>query len=164
MADNAYIDCIAAIEREFYFKGRESNMKEILVMSFRDCIDYILESSDTHPYSVISIQDSQNSYGIMFTESRLCKGVLTLYFDDIMAPVKGLKLFSRDDAIKIERFIEENKDTARLIIHCYAGESRSSAIAEAIRETYKYFKVEYFHHPYINKYVYNAMLHVLKDE
>ena len=73
-------------------------------------------------------------------------------------------VFSRNDAENIRKFIEENKDTARLIIHCYAGESRSSAIAEAIRETYKDFKVKYFHHRYINKYVYNAMLHVLKDE
>lgn len=78
-------------------------MKRILVRSVYDAFEYVMkhywpaeleefaEAKDT--YAVISIQDTHTGgFGVAFTESRTCKGVLTLYFDDIIRPVEGYVL------------------------------------------------------------------------
>jgi hypothetical protein len=56
-------------------------------------LEEFAERKDT--YAVISIQDTHTEgFGFRFTESATCKGVLTLYFDDIDRPVEGAVLFS----------------------------------------------------------------------
>lgn len=124
--------------RSMIRKG-DSFMKRVIVKSVFDAFEYVMqhyypadleemvEKSDT--YAVISIQDSHtNGFGITFSENKYCKGVLTLQFDDIIRPVEGAVLFSEDMAVQIIKFIKEYKAVDTLLIHCYAGQSRSRAV------------------------------------
>lgn len=111
-------------------------MKSILVMSISDCFDYVVHQPSLTPYIIISIQDSQNGFGLEFVESRFCKGVLTLYFDDISQAAPGLKLFTNNQALEIIAFLKKHEDVATIVIHCYAGESRSAAVASVLETLY----------------------------
>ena len=75
-------------------------MKRVWVRSVHDTFDYVMqhyypaglekmvERKDT--YAIISIQDAHTGgFGVQFAENQFCKGVLTLYFDDIMKEVEG---------------------------------------------------------------------------
>lgn len=114
-------------------------MKKVLVKSVFDAFEYVMqhyypagmenmvERADT--YAVISIQDSHtDGFGISFSENQYCKAVLTLKFDDIVRPVEGAQIFTDNMARQIIRFIRNNQDVDTLLIHCYAGQSRSRAV------------------------------------
>lgn len=114
-------------------------MKRVLVKSVFDSFDYVMqhyypaglqdlvERSDS--YAVISIQDTHTGgFGLTFTPSQYCKDVLTLYFDDIEREVEGAVLFSDEMAEQIIAFIEKNRGVDTLLIHCFAGQSRSRAV------------------------------------
>lgn len=114
-------------------------MKRVLVTSVFDAVEYVMqhyypagmedmvEKSDT--YAVISIQDSHtDGFGVTFSKNQYCKAVLTLKFDDIIRPVEDAQLFTEDMAEQIICFIKNNKDVDTLLIHCYAGQSRSRAV------------------------------------
>lgn len=149
-------------------------MKRVLVKSVFDIFDYVMqhyypagleemvEKSDT--YVVISIQDSHTEgFGITFSENKYCKGVLTLRFDDIIRPVNGAILFSKDMAIQIIKFIRKYVSVDTLLIHCYAGQSRSRAVgAFAVKmlggNNSKYFTQ---HNP--NMYVYKTLERELEE-
>ena len=114
-------------------------MKRILVKSVFDAFDYVMEhyypagleefAERTDRYAVISVQDSHTAgFGFRFCPSSTCTDVLTLFFDDIDRPVDGAVLFSEEQADEIISFIERNKDTETLLIHCYGGQSRSLAV------------------------------------
>ncbi len=92
------------------------------------------ERTDT--YAVISIQDTAyGGFGFELKENAYCKGVLTLFFDDIEQPQTGASLMSETQAAEIIRFISAHKDDVdTLLIHCYAGISRSKAVARFARE------------------------------
>ena len=115
-------------------------MKQVLLKSVFDAFDYVLqhyypaglselvELSDT--YAVISIQDTHTGgFGFTFSKNEFCKDVLTLYFDDITREVEGAVLFSDEMARQIIDFIETNVDVDTLLVHCFAGQSRSRAVA-----------------------------------
>ncbi len=114
-------------------------MKRVIVKSVYDAFEYVMqhyypaglkefaEKSDT--YAVISIQDTHTKgFGFTFSENQFCKGVLTLYFDDIVKEVEGAVLFNEEMAEKIISFIEEHKKEETLLVHCYGGQSRSRAV------------------------------------
>lgn len=114
-------------------------MKQVLVRSVYDAFEYVMghyypygleemaECADT--YAVISIQDTHtDGFGIRFCENKFCKGVLTLYFDDIEKEIEGAVLFSDEQAGQIIDFILEHKNVDTLLVHCYAGQSRSRAV------------------------------------
>ena len=84
-------------------------MKRVLVKSVFDAFEYVmqhyypagmegmLEKADT--YAVISIQDTHTGgFGLTFTENRFCKGVLPLYFDDVIRDVEGAVAFTDEMA------------------------------------------------------------------
>ena len=147
-------------------------MKQVLVKSVFDAFEYVMshyypvgmeemaENSDT--YAVISIQDSHtDGFGITFSENQYCKAVLTLKFDDIVRPAEGAQIFTKEMAEQIIHFIREHKDVDTLLIHCYAGQSRSHAVgAFAIKllgsDNSAYFKK---YHP--NEYVYELLMQTL---
>jgi predicted protein tyrosine phosphatase len=80
-------------------------------------------------YAVISIQDSGNGgFGVAFTENAFCKGVLTLLFDDVYRETPDAVLFSDEMAVAVIRFIDAHRDAETLLVHCYAGQSRSRAV------------------------------------
>lgn len=84
----------------------------------------------TDTYAVISIQDCHTGgFGVKFAENQFCKGVLTLYFDDIVTEVDGAVLFDDDMAESIIDFIEQHKtEVDTLLVHCYAGLSVHSLL------------------------------------
>ena len=95
-------------------------MKRVLVKSVFDAFDYVMDhyypagledlASRSDTYAVISIQDTHTKgFGLEFRENQFCKGVLTLYFDDIVKEVPGAVLFSRGQAEKILDFIHAQK-------------------------------------------------------
>lgn len=149
-------------------------MKRVLVKSVFDAFEYVMqhyypagmedmvEKSDT--YAVISIQDSHtDGFGITFSLNQYCKAVLTLKFDDIIRPVEGAQIFTEEMAKQIIRFIRKYKDVETLLIHCYAGQSRSRAVgAFAVKylggDNSVYFKK---YNP--NEYVYELLLQTLPE-
>lgn len=135
-------------------------MKTIMAMSVTECFEYVIFDQNTEPYIIISIQDSQGGFGFTFNETRYCKDVLTLYFDDIIHPAPGLKLFTKRDAAKIINFIEKNIGITKILIHCYAGFSRSVAVAQFIEKHYDDWNVKTFDYVCPNSLV----LNLLKEE
>ncbi len=149
-------------------------MKRVLVKSVFDAFEYVMqhyypaglegmvEKSDQ--YGLLSIQDSHtDGFGITFSENRYCKAVLTLKFDDIIRPVEGAQIFTEEMAKQIIRFIRKYKDVETLLIHCYAGQSRSRAVgAFAVKylggDNSVYFKK---YNP--NEYVYELLLQTLPE-
>lgn len=114
-------------------------MKRVIVKSVFDAFEYVLQhyypfgleefAEKTDTYVVISIQDTHTGgFGVQFAENNCCKGVLTLFFDDIIHEVEGAVLFSEEMAEKIIDFIKAHKQVDTLLVHCYAGQSRSRAV------------------------------------
>jgi len=113
----------------------------IEIMSVFDAFEYVMSHyapygckedllfKDT--YAVISIQDAQsNGFGFEFKESNYCKGVLTLRFDDVEKSSKGITAFDEEMANKIIDFIDKyDGKVDTFLCHCYAGQSRSRAVA-----------------------------------
>jgi hypothetical protein len=117
----------------------------------------MVEKPDT--YAVISIQDSHtDGFGITFSENQYCKAVLTLKFDDIVRPVEGTQLFSDDMAEQIIRFIRNNQGVETLLIHCYAGQSRSGAVGAFAVWLLGGDNSSYFKKYNPNKYVYDKLM------
>lgn len=150
-------------------------MKRVLVKSVFDAFDYVMqhyypagleelvEKSDS--FAVISIQDSHtNGFGIRFTENQFCKGVLTLQFDDIVSPVEGAVLFSESMAAQIIRFIREYKFVDTLLIHCYAGQSRSRAVGAFAVKMLGRDNSLYFAQYSPNTYVYDILEKCWEEE
>ena len=113
---------------------------EIKVMSVFDAFDYVLnhyapygcedDSLFKDSFAIISIQDAQsNGFGFKFAKSKYCKDVLTLEFDDVYKKVRGTVPFNKDMANQIIDFLNEyDGKVDTLLIHCYAGQSRSRAV------------------------------------
>lgn len=143
-------------------------MKRVLVKSVFDTFDYVMqhyypagiedlvERSDT--YAVISIQDTHtNGFGITFSESQYCKGVLTLYFDDVVREVEGAVLFSEEMAADIIQFILMHRDVDTLLVHCFAGQSRSRAVGAFAVKMLGGDNSAYFRKGSPNMVVYNTL-------
>ena len=115
-------------------------MNDVTVTSVYEAFEYVMdhyypagcedEAIATDTYAVISIQDSHTGgFGIRFCKNRFCRAVLTLIFDDTWKEVEGAVNFNEDMAGQIIDFIEKYRDSAEmLLVHCYAGESRSRAV------------------------------------
>ena len=149
-------------------------MKRVLVKSVHGAFSYVMEhyypfgmadeaaeqGALTDTYAIISIQDSHTGgFGVQFTENQFCRGVLTLRFDDIVTEVEGAVLFSDEMADEIIDFIEENRakvDT--LLIHCYAGQSRSKAVGAFAVEMLGGDNSKYFEEGNVpNMFVYDVL-------
>ena len=144
-------------------------MKQVLLKSVFEAFDYVMDhyypaglrelvqSSDT--YAVISIQDTHTGgFGFTFAKNEFCKDVLTLYFDDIMREVEGAVLFSDEMAGQIIDFIEKNIDVDTLLVHCFAGQSRSRAVAAFAVEMLGGDNSKYLQQGGTNMYVYDTLL------
>jgi predicted protein tyrosine phosphatase len=120
-------------------------------------LEDMVERSDT--YAVISIQDTHTKgFGVSFTESQSCKGVLTLYFDDVVREVENAVLFTEEMAGQVIDFIlEHRKDVDTLLIHCYAGQSRSRAVGAFAVKMMGGDNSKYFKNGSPNPYVYEML-------
>lgn len=109
-------------------------------------------------YAVISIQDTHTEgFGFEFTENKYCEGVLTLYFDDIIRPVPGAVLFSKEDAQEIIDFVLKHRKVETLLVHCYGGESRSRAVVAFIMKMFGQDNSRYFNTGHPNLFVYETL-------
>ena len=131
----------------YVFKGSavlkiytEELMKRVVLKSVYEAFDYVMDhyypngleelASRKDTYCVISIQDTHTEgFGFEFKKNLYCRDVLTLYFDDIAGPVDSAVLFDENMAESMIRFIEKNRDSETLLIHCFGGYSRSRAAA-----------------------------------
>jgi len=112
----------------------------ILVTSARNALRYVMRHfcepgltevpEKTDKYAAISIQDTiGGGFGFELKTNKYCKDVLTLYFDDIEEPEHGVKLITPNQAKDIVMFIKKHEnDVDTLLIHCFAGVSRSKAV------------------------------------
>lgn len=143
-------------------------MKQIMVRSVYSAFDYVMEhyypegleanAERKDTYAVISIQDTHTGgFGITFSETKFCKGVLTLYFDDIVKEVPGAVLFDDEMAEQIIAFINAHKDVDTLLIHCYAGQSRSRAVGAFAVKMLGGDNSKYFKGAVPNQYVYDVL-------
>lgn len=153
----------------------EWQMKRVLVKSLNEAFDFVLDhyypagceedAKRKDTYAVISIQDTHTGgFGVTFSENKFCKGVLTLYFDDVVKETKGAVLFDEKMADSVITVIRNHMDVDILLIHCYAGQSRSRAVgafAEKMlgRNNKKYFSQKELWAGTPNEHVY----HMLED-
>lgn len=153
--------------------------QNIIVLPYLDCVRRVVNDDETVPFGVISIQDS-SGFGFRFVPERQCKDVLTLQFDDVDTVnetfcsgkvanfdefAKDHKLFTEDDAKQIVEFCRRNEDKInKLYIHCYAGISRSSAVAAAISKYYFNDDSKWFATRIPNMRVYRLILNAFHDE
>ena len=148
-------------------------MKRILLKSVYDAFDYVMDhyypygqedaAKEKDSYAVISIQDTHTEgFGFEFTESRACRGVLTLYFDDIVSENGTGALFSLEDAEEIIDFILSHRRADTLLVHCYGGESRSRAVAAFAVRLFGKDDSAYFATGSPNLHVYNTLLEAWK--
>lgn len=113
----------------------------------------------TDTYAVISIQDSHTGgFGVKFAENQFCKGVLMLYFDDIVTEVDEFVLFDDAMADQIIDFIEGKKaEVDTLLVHCYAGQSRLWAVGAFAVEMLGGDNSKYFKGVVPNQYIYDVL-------
>ena len=148
------------------------NKPRILVTSARNALRYVMRhfcepgvteyAEKTDTYAAISIQDTYGGgFGFELKKNKYCKDVLTLYFDDIEEPEHGLRLISFPQAIAIVKFIKaHSEDVDTLLIHCFAGVSRSRAVGAFAREVLDIPQTDETDY---NEYVY-AILHKVWKE
>lgn len=143
-------------------------MKRVIVRSVYGAFEYVMEhyycagqaeaGGKKDSYAVISIQDSHlGGFGIEFHENAFCKGVLTLYFDDVVTEVAGAVLFTDEMAEQIISFIESHRSAETLLVHCYAGQSRSRAVGAFAVEMLGGDNSAYFTEGSPNMYVYDVL-------
>ena len=144
-------------------------MKRVLLKSVFDAFEYVMdhyypfglkelvEKADT--YAVISLQDSYTGGGFGFTFNRtgFCRDVLTLYVDDVVQPTDGAVLFSEEHAAQIIAFIQKNRGVDTLLVHCYAGQSRSRAVAAFAVKMLGADNRAYFEGGNPNMYIYRTL-------
>jgi len=89
--------------------------------------------------------------------------LLAVEFDDIVAEKKGYRLFDKVMALQILNFVEDvNRDDLTLIVHCWAGVSRSRAVAKAISEIYRCCESKYRKITTYNELVYNTLIELYR--
>ena len=98
----------------------------------------------------------------LLAENKFCKGVLTLYFDDVVKETKGAVLFDENMADSVIAFIRSHMDVDTLLIHCYAGQSRSRAIGAFAKKmmgksNQTYFSADKLWAGTPNEHVYNML-------
>ena len=150
-------------------------MKRVVVKSVLDTFEYVMqhyypadleemvERSDT--YAIISIQDTHTGgFGVTFTPSQYCQDVLTLYFDDVIREVDGAVLFMDEMAKQIIDFIKKSRKVEQLVVHCYAGQSRSRAVGAVAVKMLGGDNSRYFSQGNPNMYVYDTLETVWMQE
>lgn len=135
-------------------------MKKVSVKSLFDCFDYVADYHGKEKFVIISIQDAkQGGFGVQFVPTEHCKEVLTLQFDDAETHTEYVTLFSVDQAIEIIKFIRRNRHSAdQLIVHCYAGQSRSVAVGAFAVKMLGGDNSRYFDKANPNRFVYQLLL------
>lgn len=150
--------------------------KNIIVKNYLECVRAVATNEIPGRFAIISLQDS-DGFGFRFVPEKSCVDVMTLLVDDadtetntfrgiqyndkssFKEDTKKLKLFSEEDAIQIVNFVEKNKDKIdTLVLHCFAGYSRSVGAAAAISKYYFNDDQKYFDCGCPNRRIYRMIL------
>ena len=142
--------------------------QNILICSAEDALKFVMSHfsnpktgrapQNTKSYAAISTQDSGDyNYGFTLSENRFCRGVLTLYFDDLEGVEFGVKLMNEQQAAKIIAFLREHENADTMLIHCFAGKSPSAAVGIFAAELYGLPEPEC---PYYNTWVHEMLHHI----
>lgn len=126
-------------------KGDSMLNFNIKVMNHTEAFEYVYGYcglNKTEDFAMISIQEyPQELMGVVYKPGGHLKQALNLHFIDLDDPVKhkDKRLITDEDVEKIKEFMEElikKNEIKTLIIHCWAGVSRSAAVAAAILKVY----------------------------
>lgn len=143
-------------------------IKDIKVLSRIKAMEYSFQPNIPDSL-IISISEPHSKVPSFDLKNEHVKDVLPLFFDDIteeeykVAP--DLKLMHPFHVEAIKEFLDKYKDTDyTLIVHCYAGISRSSAVAAAcalyLGLSDNFIWDDYYYSP--NTYVFTLMNEQLK--
>lgn len=130
----------------------------------------LFDSSKEKDTIIISIQESLEENGILFTPTGRVVDVLTLMFEDIdlikypnLSENLLLKINSMTwhQACQIVDFIKKNENTSvkSVYIHCSAGVFRSGAVVAILND---YYSLPHSVSPAINYHIYYMLANVLK--
>ena len=116
-------------------------------------------------WAVISITEPNEDWPVI-TQTESCKGILKLAFHDIDKPQEPYILFSEVQAKQVLDFAKQMVDAKIevLIVHCFAGWSRSPAVAAALAKIYEQNDEPYFRDFRPNAYVYRLLLNTHHQE
>lgn len=114
------------------------------------------------PHVIISITSSPDDVARL-RANETCRGILRLSFPDAEVPsalYAEANLFSREHAMKVWAFVQQQlPEIQRIIVHCDAGVSRSSAVAAALARVLNHDDTEFFGGRYRpNMRVYRTLL------
>ena len=101
---------------------------EVLILSELQAIDKV--KNLTVPTSVISITCPLDDL-VIFEENNYLKDIFRLQFNDMEVPFKDFDIPRQNDFDGLKDFVD-NLNCELLIIHCYAGVSRSAGVAGAV--------------------------------
>jgi predicted protein tyrosine phosphatase len=123
-----------------------------------------LDAASPHevPHVIISITSSPDDVARL-RHSPACRGVLRLSFPDAEMASDGFaegELFSREHATRVWDFVLQHRpEIERIVVHCDAGVSRSSAVAAALARVFNGNDAEFFGGRYRpNMRVYRTLL------
>ena len=109
---------------------------------------------------VISFRDPELEKAEL-PETNLRVGELYLAFHDLDEKCGDYKLFTKDDAKEIWKFINKHlSEIEMIIVNCEAGISRSSAVAAAISKILNGNDDDFFKYFIPNRLVYRKMMEV----
>jgi predicted protein tyrosine phosphatase len=138
-------------------------LKEAIVLSQSEAERYISHK----PYAIISITDCNIEKQPTFMQSQFLMGILRMEFDDVDTHTEGYTLFNSKQALQILDFVESIKDDIEiLVVHCWAGISRSAGVAAAIDDLYIESDKRWFTVKSPNYHVYRTIhnAHRFRDE
>ena len=135
-------------------------IKSVMVKSLFDCFDYVADYKGRETFAIISIQDAvEGGFGFRFIKTPHCLDVLTLYFDDTDELDGSAAAFTPEQARQVIDFIRTNKSRVdRLLIHCYAGQSRSLAVGAFAVKMLGADNRAYFAGRFPNRLVYDTLV------
>lgn len=109
---------------------------KILVMSEMAAVEYVKQTKQN--ISIISITSTLED-DVVFKHNGTLKSIFRMKFNDILSTIDGFDAPKQSDFNGLKKFVD-NLDCEVLIIHCFAGVSRSSAVAAAVMD---YLKMEH---------------------
>lgn len=130
----------------------------INIMSEEDAIDFYENYNDNNKYLLISISDKEGDLNFKLKDNIQ---VYQTYFADIEKESKELNLMTYKQAEDIKFLIDNaiKQGIINIIVHCYAGISRSGAVACVIARYLNGDDIYLWKQGgiYPNKYVYKLM-------
>lgn len=109
---------------------------KILIMSEMAAVEYIKQTKEY--VSIISITSTLED-DVVFKHNGTLKNIFRMKFNDVLSTTDGFDAPKQKDFSGLKKFVD-NLSCDVLVVHCFAGVSRSAAVAAAIMD---YLKIEH---------------------